>query len=88
MNENEMDIYLSIYLSIEYGEMDKQTFRGQNDNEYSQFSFCQGRLQGGESYKIFNIEAQRNRKRENASPQGGKYRNKDMDMTSMGKEGG
>ena len=67
MNENEMDIYLS----IAYGEMDKWTVRRQNDNNYSHFSFCQGRLQGAESYKIFNIEAQRNRKRENASTQGG-----------------
>ena len=83
--------WISIYLSTYLSSMERwtnKTFRGQNDNEYSQFSFCQGRLQGGESYKIFNIEAQRNRKRENASPQGGKYRNKDMDMTSVGKEGG
>ena len=50
--------WISIYLSIVYGEMDKWTFRGQNDNnDYSHFSFCQGRLQGAESYKIFHIEA-------------------------------
>ena len=80
-----ISIYLSIYLS--HMEMDKWPFRGQNDNnDYTHFSFCQGRLQGAEPYKIFNTEAQRNRKRE-ASPQGGKYRNKDMDI-SMGKEGG
>lgn len=40
-----ISIYLSIYLS--HMEMDKWTFRGQNDNnDYTHFSFCQGRLQG------------------------------------------